>query len=975
MPNKAWLCLFIFVGSFFQESLQAVPWRLEPYELIGEEATTRLKTRHPEVTSQKHLQDLLIDLGTLVPFYKLEAHLEKGQIVFYGTRARPIGDISVESTTFMMESELESKLQKFLGLVNSKEVLKAIKDEAREHLQAKGFYLAVLSLSITQKSEWDRILLEIEEDYPCRIREIQLGFKLPKGFDFDLEIGDICDEDLAREAIDSLIIDLEDEGIFDYRIGNPKYIFDKSSNSALLSLEGNIGTKKSFAIDSPITELLSEDLSEIEESLTDPDAVSAEIVRNYRQEGYDDVHVLPPTIKESEGGSLYTFEVKPGTRYTIRDIEFEGVKYYPLSELKDLLETDTLFATPYNQELINASIETLKGKYQNDGFWDVKIPFPRVTKDSETGLTKVVYTVTEGKQRLFSELSVKGNYEMSQSTIKDLFSLKEGEPLSWGELNSFEKNIRDLYRQKGYLYASFKIDLIQNRTYKAIQSRIVLEIDEGKRVKFGDVTITGLVQTDEEVVRREIRWEPGDWYDPTLLEDTQSALVRLGIFSTVDINPTNPNALAEKLDVLDYHFKIREGKPGSVVFGPGWSYEDGMRYVIESSYSNIAGTGRKVFAKTKVSEEKRQEKISDKTLLGRTISVGYVEPYVFDLPANGFISLNHRARGVQSRWELSRAGELSLTHELRHFLKGSQVTGFYGQKITRLETDVLQRKPLIDTGDIRIGRVGLRYELDRRDDISWTTSGYKFGTEFTWADYGFGGDLRYFRFDVRYSHYFPIADNWVIALGFSLSKYHNIERRGESVNVLPTSERLHAGGAESNRGFKSRTLGPLFSYYTPNEDGQSFDLNSEEAGGSARGIYKFEIRYHLFSSLGLALFLDSSNVHYSPTQAQLFQKSFEENYDNEDPNNRPEQADQLSENAPYHFDELLRKPAYLWQRNYVSYGLALNFLTPLGSLDFSYGIPSNNCLSSVTTICQPRGIDSKNRLQRGVFHVSIGANF
>ena len=46
----------------------------------------------------------------------------------------------------------------------------------------------------------------------------------------------------------------------------------------------------------------------------------------------------------------------------------------------------------------------------------------------------------------------------------------------------------------------------------------------------------------------------------------------------------------------------------------------------------------------------------------------------------------------------------------------------------------------------------------------------------------------------------------------------------------------------------------------------------------------------------------------------------------------------LEDNAPYNIGALFTNPQVILDNNYSSYGLSLNLLTPLGSLNASYGM-------------------------------------
>jgi len=293
-----------------------------------------------------------------------------------------------------------------------------------------------------------------------------------------------------------------------------------------------------------------------------------------------------------------------------------------------------------------------------------------------------------------------------------------------------------------------------------------------------------------------------------------------------------------------------------------------LQYGAEASYNNLGGMGRQISFRGSISEERQQAAIGPRTLLGRKVGVGYLEPHLFDYPLDGTIGVNHSAQAVLDYWQLSHAGEVALSHKLRALFPGSKVAVFYGQKIAREEGAPETEDELI-TGEVRIGRIGVRYNLDRRDNLKFPTTGYVLDTELSWARYELGGNLRYFRWHISNSHYFGIIQDWVIALGYRLTSYEGIERKGESrdLDILPPSERLFAGGSNSIRGFDERELGPIVR--SPNfeqfQDGKGWDCSykKSELGGSRRTILKAELRYKILDEFATSLFVDNGNTFFS----------------------------------------------------------------------------------------------------------------
>ena len=175
---------------------------------------------------------------------------------------------------------------------------------------------------------------------------------------------------------------------------------------------------------------------------------------------------------------------------------------------------------------------------------------------------------------------------------------------------------------------------MQSHNYRDIQTRIVITIEEGIRVKFGRITINGNLKTKTYIIADKLLFQEGDYYSLEKINKTRESLSALALFSSINISPTRSYDIIEKQATLPYTITVTESKPGTITFGPGWTYFDGFRFSLNISYNNLFGTARKIFIKTQYSEESQQKPINGSTLLGFQFAVGYIEPTIFKTPAN-----------------------------------------------------------------------------------------------------------------------------------------------------------------------------------------------------------------------------------------------------------------------------------------------------------------------------------------------------
>ena len=962
--------LFVTLSFLKSPLALALGWQLTPDSQAGDAKVADLQERFPDVGHPDQLSALLRAFAQQQAMAEVQAFQDdNGPVQVRVLAAANIGRIEVHTLTRKLGSEIEGKIGKYVGQTDSQEAREQIRDEVGVILRGEGYYLASINLTFKREDDRTTYQLDIVEDYACTVSKVFLSFRLPKGIKNPFQEGMSCSNDELRVRQAELEKSLIEAGYNQQRIQTPDLDFDARTNSAILSVKGSIGRKIKFRVISPIHTpgliglVFGDDLNSLDPSIVEPDAVASELSRQYRTQGYDDVEVSPPQTKNPDAETIeYIYAVKPGPEYYITEVQFEGLVALPQSEVLGAMDLYPSFGNSllFSQETVRTARESLVAYYKSKGFWDAQVFEPRVIKNPATGEVKVVYVVREGKRRIFQDLIITGNRALSTDVLEDYFPIKAPEALSWQQLIEYEKTLRTSYRKQGYLNVQMNIELLQNRQFRDIETKVLLNINEGTRSRFGEVYVKGLVKTDAEIVRRELRFKNGDWYDPDLVEESRQALVDLGLFSSVSISPVENNA--DGKEQISYTILLREARSGTVSFGPGWSLGEGMRFSVESSYNNIAGTGRKVFSKGLLNQEKDQTPLGNKTLLGRYAGVGYVEPYLFDYPVDGTLTFNHKATAQEKSWEISRSAEATALHRFRGFMPRTSIEMFTLYKESREEAEgSVKKATLMESGNLQIREVGLRHVSDGRNNIAWPTRGYRLATELSYAGLVFGGGLRYTRWSLGYNIYRQLFTDVVIAAGFSWTNYMNIERK-DNPNVLPSTERLQAGGAETNRGFRENTLGPVF---LTGENQQIYD------GGSRRGLYRLELRYQVITdTFAVTSFLDSSNSSFSKREERLIRQEFAETATEEG-----ESAPQLADNEPYPFEAVFTHPRYLWTKNYLSYGLAFNYLTPLGSVNLSFGWPWRRCLNDQAECPYPRGNSTFRQLTGAVIGLNIGANF
>lgn len=978
---------------------QAAGWRLNGSNagVLSTDILDRLSERHPDIKNAQQLEELLVEIGRRHQMKMLEARFEDGVWVIYAEKAEIIADIDIDIVSAQLRANVYTSLQGYIGQVDATETAARIQEIVLRYMKKRGYPEARVSVTRSTREENVFYLVKIDEESPSVIDKIELGFRMPPGVKLETRPGEICDEEQVVTAITKLETDVRELGYNQVKMDLATITYDQVTDTCKVYISGVLGQRvryevidvnKRFLIDDLFGD---EELTGVDPTIISPDAMSAELARRYRNKGFSDVTVKGPEVQKSgDDEFVYVFTVDPGKQYFLQSIQFEGNAVFKEEELLEAMGMER-GSKPVNYEEIQAGVNGIRGMYQQAGYWEARIRDPGVgQKDRESGTVRMTIQIQEGLPRLLSGITITGNSFLSTETIRSMIKIEEGDALDRTRLIDIQQEIKSTYIALGFLYADVTIEIKPTETKRAVVIDLLFQIKEGTRVRIGDITVVGLARTEEKVVRRELLFDRGEWYNPEKIAKSRQALTRLGLFRSVQIVPADRNAIQNKERDIDLLVDAREGKAGNVSFGPGWSLAKGWNYGAESAYNNLGGVGRQVSLRAAISEEKDQEAIGSKTLVGRRIGTGYVEPWILDYPFDVHVNANQKAEWGGELWELSYGGEIALVHRFRNvpFVE-SRISTFYGQKVAKTEGSIEKEADQL-ASDVRIGSTGVRYSIDDRNNLKFPTSGYTLDSEFAWARYELGGDLRYFRWDVSTGWFFGITDTWVFALGLNLTSYEGVERKG-GYGILPPSERLFSGGAEAVRGYRSRSLGPVVRSPKGTEQqvvvgGQTTyicDVNYETSNlnGTRRTNIKTELRHMLTEQVALTGFIDNGTVFLSRDQ----KKKFDEAYGNpvtlcQGTNAPTEEAKRtIEDNIGYEYSELGEKPGLLWAQHYYSYGLSVNFLTAIGSINLAYGLPwrepkTEKCAEE-SDQCYPRGRQGGHWLRRGELHLNVGARF
>ncbi len=261
-----------------------------------------------------------------------------------------------------------------------------------------------------------------------------------------------------------------------------------------------------------------------------------------------------------------------------KKISIEGRSWFsPLT--KHYLEA------PFQVEVDKKRIETY---YQVRGFHRAQVTSTKIVpykgSDKEPEAVDVHFTVNEGPPTIIQHVVFQGIERLSaqeQTEVKNSFPVEEGQQLNREDYLKEKEQLLTQLQKKGYAFA--KVDLAVDINRDTSSANIVLTLEPGKKVVFGETRVKGTEKTNPQAVKKHASIPKGHPFRPEDIEAAQGKLYQLGIYSSVRIEPIPKEGDPHVADIL---ITVTEGTFNSARVGVSFEFEGGrIALPVKGEYS------------------------------------------------------------------------------------------------------------------------------------------------------------------------------------------------------------------------------------------------------------------------------------------------------------------------------------------------------------------------------------------------------
>jgi outer membrane protein insertion porin family len=605
------------------------------------------------------------------------------------------------------------------------------------------------------------------------------------------------------------------------------------------------------------------------------------------------------------GVSRLVFDVKEGAKLRVYKVAFRGNRVFSGGQLARTMEKTRkhwMFSWLTSHDLLvdknlEEDLKLVKELYWRHGYKDVFVGQPVIETSDHTsarqrrknekrvrqGLSPkydlratLTIPVLEGEQYYEGRLKIEGNDKVfsekyfrmkiaearrdNRSWLAKFLNLRpstedlpEGarRPFDYDALNKGLEKVREAYADSSYIAfrTDRKLDVREEGGVKKVD--VALKVSEGESFTIRRIDFEGNTTTKDKVLRRSMLLKEGDAFGAAAFKDSYTGLGQLGFFDVknqepkVDFVPDKPQ--------VDITIKGEEAGVNELLFQGGYGSLFGFSLGMSFSTKNLGGGG---------------ETLSFSYNGGRfqrSFSVGFTEPYVFDLPysfgatlSNGTTEYDASRVGADLAYkQFTRSLGVSTGTRLSTFLPNRSAWAFFtsvsiGYNFSIVKIEGGRNFAFRDTNSQLTSTLNTSLVYSTVNHPFKPTAGTKIGGYLEYGGWQFATDKPYMRSTVEFSRFANIADRHIFAFNATYGYLRNL---GNS--DLPYYQYFRPGGENTIRGYRYGQVGSLIL----DNLGRPVVV-----GGNKQVIANAEYQFKIADQFRTVLFYDAGNAWAPGTQ-------------------------------------------------------------------------------------------------------------
>ena len=474
-----------------------------------------------------------------------------------------------------------------------------------------------------------------------------------------------------------------------------------------------------------------------------------------------------------------------------------------------------------------ADAELLAELLRSRGYYDAAV-MPRI--EATQAMIQVVLEAEPGRQYTFGSVELPGLEAAGEPAVslRQAFSVQPGEPVIAQDVLDAGTALQLALGEEGFASAEIGEQQVEI-DHQSFTASLVLPVQPGPVARFGEISVSGQPPFSPRHIETIARFEPGDPFKRSEVNDLRRALIATGLIASADVR------LVPSADRQTMNVDVRlEPAPMRTVAGElGYGTGEGVRAEASWQHRNfvnpegaltirgVAGTQEQlVSAELRRSNFRRRDQVLDILALASNVDRDAYRAKTLQL--SGLIE---RQSNIiwRKKWTWSYGADLIATDERGIF-------------------DDLSNK---ETRTFFIAALPLSLRYDGSNDLLDPTTGFRLGGRISPEISAHGGKFTYGRVQIDASAYRPVSDSVVVAGRIRLGTIV-----GAKASEIAPSRRFYSGGGGSVRGYGYQQLGPRDDFDDP-------------IGGRGLAEFSLEARVRLSAfggNFGIVPFLDGGSL-------------------------------------------------------------------------------------------------------------------
>jgi translocation and assembly module TamA len=439
---------------------------------------------------------------------------------------------------------------------------------------------------------------------------------------------------------------------------------------------------------------------------------------------------------------------------------------------------------------------------------------------------------------------------------REILGLKPGQPAVAAAVLAGGAHLLSALQEQGYAFAQVDSPV----AYEAADAAVLdlsFHVVAGRKLNVGDIRIQGLKRVHESLVRRRLLLRTGDLYKPSVMESARRDLLALNVFAQVSVQIGTQQDASGGVPIT---FKILERLRHAIGLNAAYSSDLGGSGGATWTDRNVFGNAEKLtFAASVINLGG-----SDTTGTGYDTSVKYLIPEFLHRDQSLQFALTAIKQQLQAYDQTAKTLSVTLSRKLSGVWTVNVGLSTSDEQISQVVNASQQGNPPAGP-----------FIPDPPKTFDYTLIALPFSVIYDSTDlptpledprHGFRGSLSltptlaighpnatFLITQVKLATYFDLNNFLPTAPGRSVLTARALAgfAQGAGELSLPPDQRFYAGGTGTIRGYGYQLVGPTFPH------------TGNPSGGTAITAAGLEFRQRLYTTWGVAAFVDAGQVSAS----------------------------------------------------------------------------------------------------------------